>query len=76
MLATQAGVAIENARLVEETQLAQEELGRLELLEERERIAKELHDGVIQSLFAVGMSLQGAAGMVRDPRSCGGSRVG
>jgi signal transduction histidine kinase len=66
VLATQAGVAIENARLVEETQLAQEELARLELLEERERIAKELHDGVIQSLFAVGMSLQGAAGMVRD----------
>jgi signal transduction histidine kinase len=66
VLATQAGVAIENARLIEETQLAQEELARLELLEERERIAKELHDGVIQSLFAVGMSLQGAAGMVRD----------
>ena len=66
VLATQAGVAIENARLIEETQLAQEELARLELLEERERIAKELHDGVIQSLFAVGMSLQGAAGMVAD----------
>ena len=66
VLATQAGVAIENARLVEETHLAQQELARLELLEERERIAKELHDGVIQSLFAVGMSLQGAAGMVRD----------
>jgi two-component system, NarL family, sensor histidine kinase DevS len=66
VLATQAGVAIENARLIEETQLAQQELARLELLEERERIAKELHDGVIQSLFAVGMSLQGAAGMVRD----------
>ena len=66
VLATQAGVAIENARLIAETQLAQEELARLELLEERERIAKELHDGVIQSLFAVGMSLQGAAGMVRD----------
>ena len=66
VLATQAGVAIENARLIEETQLAQEELARLELLDERERIAKELHDGVIQSLFAVGMSLQGAAGMVAD----------
>ena len=66
VLATQAGVAIENARLIEESQLAQQELGRLELLEERERIAKELHDGVIQSLFAVGMSLQGAAGMVHD----------
>ena len=29
-------------------------------------IAKELHDGVIQSLFAVGMGLQGTAGMARD----------
>jgi PAS domain S-box-containing protein len=31
---------------------------RLALVEDRERIAKELHDGVIQSLFAVGMTLQ------------------
>lgn len=30
----------------------------LALVEDRERIAKELHDGVIQSLFAVGMTLQ------------------
>lgn len=33
-------------------------LRRLALLEDRERIAKELHDGVIQSLFAVGMNLR------------------
>ena len=39
----------------------QSELRRLGLLEERERIAKELHDGIIQSLFAVGMGLQGTA---------------
>ena len=30
----------------------------LALVDDRERIAKELHDGVIQSLFAVGMTLQ------------------
>ena len=66
VLATQAGVAIENARLYEETLHAQEELARLELLEERERIAKELHDGVIQALFAVGMGLQGTAAMAND----------
>jgi signal transduction histidine kinase len=71
VLATQAGVAIENARLIEETQQAQRELARLELLEERERIAKELHDGVIQSLFAVGMSLQGVAGTVHDAEVAG-----
>jgi signal transduction histidine kinase len=66
VLATQAGVAVENARLYEETQRAQSELRRLEVLDERERIAKELHDGVIQSLFAVGMSLQGAAALTQD----------
>jgi signal transduction histidine kinase len=66
VLATQAGVAVENARLYAETRRAHEELGRLELLEERERIAKELHDGVIQALFAVGMGLQGTAAMTDD----------
>jgi signal transduction histidine kinase len=60
VLAAQAGVAIENARLYEE-------IHRLAVLEDRERIAKELHDGVIQSLFAVGMGLQGAVFMSQDP---------
>ena len=67
VLATQAGVAIENARLYAEMTHAQQELRRLEVLEERERIAKELHDGVVQALFAVGMGLQGAAAMAPDP---------
>lgn len=67
VLATQAGVAIENARLYAEMTHAQHELLRLEVLEERERIAKELHDGVIQALFAVGMSLQGATTATPDP---------
>jgi signal transduction histidine kinase len=66
VLATQAGVAIENARLYEEAQQIQRELRRLEVMEDRERIAKELHDGVIQSLFAVGMGLQGAAAMAKS----------
>ena len=61
VLATQAAVAVENARLYEETERKGRELQRLQVLEERERIGKELHDGVIQSLFAVGMSLQGLA---------------
>jgi signal transduction histidine kinase len=54
--AEQAAVAIEYGRL-------QGELQRLVLLEDRERIAKELHDGAIQALFAVGMSLQGSAAL-------------
>jgi signal transduction histidine kinase len=61
VLATQAAIAVENARLYDETERRGRELQRLQVFEERERIAKELHDGVIQSLFAVGMSLQGIA---------------
>jgi len=57
--AEQAGVALEYARL-------QGELQRLAVLEDRERIAKELHDGAIQSLFAVGMGLQGSALLASD----------
>lgn len=49
-----ASVAIDYDRV-------QAEVRRLGLMEERERIAKELHDGIIQSLFAVGMSLQATA---------------
>jgi signal transduction histidine kinase len=67
LLAAQAGVAIQNARLVEELRRAQEEVARLEVFEERERIAKELHDGVIQSLFAVGMGLQGIGALATEP---------
>ena len=66
VLATQAAIAIENARLYEETQQKGEELQRLQVLEERERIGKELHNGVIQSLFAVGMHLQGLAAASQD----------
>src|SRR5207237_4746810 len=58
--AGQASMAIEYARV-------RRELERVLLLEDRERIAKELHDGVIQSLFAVGMGLQGAAMLARHP---------
>jgi len=54
--AAQAAVALEYER-------ARQQAQRLALMEDRERIAKELHDGVIQSLFAVGMGLQGASAM-------------
>lgn len=57
--ADQATVAMEYAR-------AQADVRRMGLMEERERIAKELHDGIIQSLFAIGMNLQSAALMLES----------
>ena len=64
-LAAQAGVAIQNANLLEEVKARGDELA---VLEERDRISKELHDGVIQSIYSVGLSLQGAMSLVeRDP---------
>ena len=53
-LAAAAGIAIENARL-------HARVRELALVDERERIARDLHDTVIQRLFATGLSLQGAA---------------
>ncbi|WP_236049211.1 GAF domain-containing sensor histidine kinase [Paractinoplanes ovalisporus] len=52
--AGQAALALERAR-------AQEERELLAVLADRERIARDLHDVVIQRLFATGMQLQGAA---------------
>lgn len=59
-LAAAAGLAIENARLHEQSRTAG-------LLDERERIARDLHDDVIQRLFATGLSLQAVAQTVSEP---------
>jgi signal transduction histidine kinase len=60
-LASAAAVAIDNARLH-----ARER--ELDLLEDRERIARDLHDTVIQRLFATGLSLQASIRLSDDPR--------
>ena len=49
--ARHAGLAIHNARM-------HEELRQLAVLQERERIAQDLHDGSIQSLYAVSLALE------------------
>jgi signal transduction histidine kinase len=54
MLSAHAAVAIENARLYQQVR-------RLAVLEERERIGMDLHDGIIQSIYAVGLTLEYAA---------------
>jgi signal transduction histidine kinase len=49
--AAHAAIAIENARLYRQVQ-------DLAVLEERDRIGMDLHDGVIQSLYATGLTLE------------------
>jgi signal transduction histidine kinase len=59
MLAGHAAIAIQNARLYEQ-------VGRLAIVEERSRIGMDLHDGVIQSIYAVGLTLESARLLLPD----------
>jgi two-component system, NarL family, sensor histidine kinase DevS len=58
--AAQAGIALE---LAEHRQDAE----RLAVLQDRDRIARDLHDLVIQRLYATGMSLQGSLPLITRP---------
>ncbi len=51
-LAQAAGIAIDNARL-------HGRVREIAVFDDRDRIARDLHDAVIQRLFAIGLSLQG-----------------
>lgn len=53
MFATQAAIAIENAQLYRQKQ-------QLAVLQERDRFGMDLHDGIIQSIYAVGLRLEDA----------------
>jgi signal transduction histidine kinase len=55
----QIGVAVENAQLYKQ-------VAQLAVLEERQRIGMDLHDGVIQSIYAVGLTLEYIAGQLGD----------
>jgi signal transduction histidine kinase len=46
---------------------AREDLERLSIVEEHDRIARDLHDTVIQRLFATGMGLAAVQGLVEEP---------
>jgi signal transduction histidine kinase len=55
-LASQAGIALENASLYEQAQ-------RLAVLEERGRLARELHDAVTQTLFSASLIAETLPGL-------------
>ena len=57
--ARHAAIAIENARLHEQVQ-------RLAVVDERERISQDLHDGIIQSIYAVGLSLEDVPELIEE----------
>jgi signal transduction histidine kinase len=60
-LANQAAVALENARLYEQAQ-------ELAVLQERQRLARELHDSVAQALYSIALGARTARALLdRDP---------
>jgi signal transduction histidine kinase len=61
MFALHAGIAIDNARL-------HERVGRMAVVEERDRIGRDLHDGIIQSLYAVSLSLEDLPDLMAEDR--------
>src|SRR5688572_8690041 len=68
MFALHAGIAMENARL-------HGEIGRLAIVEERERISQDLHDSIIQSLYAISLSLEDLPEIVREDPAEGAART-
>jgi signal transduction histidine kinase len=65
--AAHAAAAVETGKL-------QDRLRGLAVLQERERIGMDLHDGIIQSIYAVGLGLDGAAeDVVADPEAARGA---
>lgn len=62
------GTAVENARLNIQGR-------RVAILEERERIGMDLHDGVIQSIYAVGLTLEHARLLLPEDKEKGAQKI-
>ena len=58
VLAAHAAIAIENARLFEASR-------ELSVIEERNRLARELHDAMTQNLFSLSLTAEAAGSLVR-----------
>jgi signal transduction histidine kinase len=68
MFALHAGLAIQNARLHLEVQ-------KLAVVDERLRISRDLHDGIIQSIYAVSLSLEDVVERMEEDPDGAASRV-
>lgn len=66
--AAHAGLAIENARLSQRVQA-------LAVVEERERIGRDLHDGIIQRIYGVTLGLDEVPELARNDPAAAGERV-
>ncbi|MGY2063554.1 histidine kinase, partial [Nocardia gipuzkoensis] len=66
---TQASMAVFAGQAALALRLAdtQYRMRELDILSERDRIARNLHDRVIQRLFGTGLALQGTVGRIRSP---------
>ncbi len=58
IFAAATAVAIDNAQMHSAALHQQQRVGELQVIEERERIGRDLHDHVIQRIFAAGLGLQ------------------
>lgn len=68
MFARHAGIAIHNARLHQDVQ-------ELAVIDERLRISRDLHDGIIQSIYAVSLSLEDVLDLIEPDRGEATARV-
>src|SRR6187549_1423881 len=68
LLAAHAAIAIENARLHERSR-------ELSIVEERNRLARELHDSVTQRLFGVALAAESASTLLERDRSAAANEL-
>jgi len=68
MFALHAGIAIQNARLHTRVQ-------RLAVVDERIRIGRDLHDGIIQGIYAVALSLEDVPDLMTEDPAEANARV-
>lgn len=68
MFARHAGIAIHNARL-------HQDVHQLAVIDERLRISRDLHDGIIQGIYAVSLSLEDVLDLIETDRGEATARV-